>query len=107
MDVVSECEVSFPSLNLMRVEPAYKKGWGSLEHLDSFGWITGNSGPPSSPRQISSRARRTKGQGLGLPVTPTPGALELVKDAVILVQGTEFAPKVIVDLVREGDDGVS
>lgn len=78
-----------------------------MEHLDSFGWITGNSGPPNPPRQISNRARRAKVQGLRLPVTPIPGAFELVKNAVVLVQGTEFAPKVIVDLVKEGDDGVS
>lgn len=45
-------------------------------------------------------------QGLRLPVAPIPGAFELVKNAVVLIQGTELAPKVVVDLVREGD-GVS
>lgn len=37
-----------------------------------------------------------------VPVTPVPGTFKLVKDAVIFIQGTELAPKVIMDLVREG-----
>ena len=34
--------------------------------------------------------------------TPIPGTFELVENAVVLIQGTELAPKVIVDLAREG-----
>lgn len=40
-------------------------------------------------------------QVCGLPVTPAPGTFKLVENAVVLIEGTELAPKVIVDLVRE------
>lgn len=33
-----------------------------------------------------------------VPVCPVPGTLELVKDAVVLVKGTQFAAEVIVNL---------
>lgn len=39
----------------------------------------------------------------GSPVTPIPGTLKLVKDAVTLIQGAEFTPQVVVDLVRRED----
>ncbi len=35
-----------------------------------------------------------------LPVTAIPAALELVKDAVIFIQGAEFTAKVFMDLKK-------
>lgn len=56
---------------------------------------------------------RVKGQGRGCgpaagsPVTPIPGTLKLVKNAVTLIQGAELTPQVVVDLVRRGNKLVS
>lgn len=55
----------------------------------------------SSPgRQASSE--RAAVPGWGLPVAPVPGTFKLVENAVVLVQGTELAPQIVVNLVREG-----
>lgn len=37
---------------------------------------------------------------VGSPVTPVPGTLKLVEDAVTLIQGAELTPQIVVDLVR-------
>lgn len=40
------------------------------------------------------------GQKDGLPVWSIPCTFKFVKDAVIFIQGTQLAPKVIVDLLQ-------
>lgn len=55
--------------------------------------------PPGSPARLCGRQRAS---GLVTtqvsPVGAVPAALKLVKDAVVFVQGTQLASKVLVDL---------